>query len=437
MVKKDKKNDDVKISIIIPVYNCEKYLQQCLNSVLNQTMKNIEIICVNDGSTDTSVHIINGYLKQDNRMILLHQQNQGPGKARNLGIRSATGKYAAFLDADDYYLESDALEMMFRACEENRVKAAGSLRKSLIDGNEKPEMLFDDIFPHNTVTVGQKVIVIKYADCQIDYDYQSFLFERKMLLDNQILFPDYRRFQDPPFLVKALYTAKTFAVVNVYLYCYRFFGMSSRFDTKKTADLLKGLTENLVFAQNHHLDILFENTVSRLEYEYAGIIRRNILPYDLSILTLLLNANQIINNYYNTSSFILRPLQMILEDAASGCADYEKRLLQKIQKQEAVYIYGAGKLAKKFIKYLFSKSLANKILFIIVSEISSNTKNGISLFELDGISLAAVWDERLINKERLVLIAAGYNYYKDIVNNLKENGFVNYEVLDYSFLEEL
>ncbi len=435
----NKKSNNVKITIIIPVYNCEKYLEQCLCSVLNQTIRDLEIICINDGSTDNSVSIINRYLKQDDRIILLNQKNQGPGKSRNLGIARAKGKYAAFIDADDYYLESDALEKMFSACEDNHVKAAGSLRKSLIDGVEKTERLFEDILQKKLQPDGdlehENVGIITYEECQMDYDYQSFLFERKMLQDNQILFPDYRRFQDPPFLVKALHAAGTFAVVKAYLYCYRYSGVLSRFDTAKTADLLKGLTENLVFAQEHHLDILFENTVSRMEYEYAGVILRNISPGDLNILKLLLDANQIICTYYCDRNFVLRPLRMVLEDAASGIAAYENRLLQQIQKQEAVYIYGAGKLAKKFINYLRSKRLLEKISAVIVSDLNSNP--GASAFETEGIALREVCDERIANKERLVLIVAGYIYYKDIIKSLTRNGFANYEALDYSFLEGL
>ena len=91
-----------KISIVIPVYNVELYLRRCLDSVCNQTFKNLEIICVNDGSTDTSALILEEYAKKDNRIKVIHQKNQGLSVARNVGMREVTGQYCAFLDSDDF-----------------------------------------------------------------------------------------------------------------------------------------------------------------------------------------------------------------------------------------------------------------------------------------------------------------------------------------------
>jgi len=92
----------VKVSIIIPVYNVEKYLRQCLDSVVNQTLKDIEIICVNDGSTDNSLHILEEYADKDPRVRVLNQENMGSGVARNRAIKQATGEYIGFMDSDDY-----------------------------------------------------------------------------------------------------------------------------------------------------------------------------------------------------------------------------------------------------------------------------------------------------------------------------------------------
>ena len=90
-----------KISVIIPVYNVEKYIRECLDSVLEQSLKDIEIICVNDGSTDSSRNILLEYRKKDSRVIVLDKQNGGLSSARNSGIDIAQGKYVLFLDSDD------------------------------------------------------------------------------------------------------------------------------------------------------------------------------------------------------------------------------------------------------------------------------------------------------------------------------------------------
>ena len=96
-------NKKPKVSIVIPVYNAEKYLKQCLNSIISQTYHNIEIICIDDGSNDNSLNILKRYAEDDNRFIVLKQQNQGAAVARNEGIKRAAGKYIIFLDSDDYF----------------------------------------------------------------------------------------------------------------------------------------------------------------------------------------------------------------------------------------------------------------------------------------------------------------------------------------------
>lgn len=106
----------VKVSVIIPVYNAEKYLRQCLESLINQTLKEIEIICVNDGSTDHSLQILREYEMIDPRVIILTQKNQHAGAARNTGMDYAHGKYYVFLDADDFF-ERNLLEEQFYQCE--------------------------------------------------------------------------------------------------------------------------------------------------------------------------------------------------------------------------------------------------------------------------------------------------------------------------------
>ena len=101
-----------KISIIIPIYNAEKYLKICLDSVIEQTYENIEIICVNDGSKDNSLEILREYQKKDNRIIIIDKKNEGVSEARNDGIKKSTGEYVTFVDADDW-IEKDAIETLY------------------------------------------------------------------------------------------------------------------------------------------------------------------------------------------------------------------------------------------------------------------------------------------------------------------------------------
>lgn len=107
------------ISVIIPVYNVEKYLNKCIDSVIKQDYKNIEILIVNDGSTDNSKEIGTYYEKKDERIKLINIENSGVSNARNIGIRSANGKYITFIDSDDY-VEKDYVSELYKMCTKNK-----------------------------------------------------------------------------------------------------------------------------------------------------------------------------------------------------------------------------------------------------------------------------------------------------------------------------
>lgn len=112
-----------KVSIIVPIYNSEKYMEKCIDSILNQTLNDIEIILVNDGSTDSSLEIAERYKQRDKRVIIINQINSGPSIARNNGIKIATGKYIGFVDSDDY-IEKTMYEKLFEVADNNKVNVA-------------------------------------------------------------------------------------------------------------------------------------------------------------------------------------------------------------------------------------------------------------------------------------------------------------------------
>ncbi len=130
-----------KVSVIIPVYNVEQFLARCLDSVLTQTFKDIEVICVNDGSTDNSAQILDDYSKKDNRIKLITQKNQGLSEARNNGLKQATGEYIYFLDSDDA-IEPQTIEICYQiSAKYNTDLVCFGYKKS--DGKELPEEIFD------------------------------------------------------------------------------------------------------------------------------------------------------------------------------------------------------------------------------------------------------------------------------------------------------
>ena len=116
--------EEVKISIIIPVYNVEKYLHECLDSIINQTFKDLEIICVDDGSTDKSSEILEEYEQKDKRFTVISQPNKGVSAARNRGMQQAKGKYIMFVDSDDY-VHPRFYELLLQALKEEGADIAG------------------------------------------------------------------------------------------------------------------------------------------------------------------------------------------------------------------------------------------------------------------------------------------------------------------------
>lgn len=135
----------IKVSIIIPIYNAEVYIQKCIESVENQTMKELEIICIDDGSIDTTLQVLYGLQKKDGRIRILKQSHAGSGAARNYGISKAKGSYISFLDVDDFYYDKNALQYMVNACEKNHVNICGSFLKVIDENGIQDYSLFPDI----------------------------------------------------------------------------------------------------------------------------------------------------------------------------------------------------------------------------------------------------------------------------------------------------
>lgn len=403
----------IKVSIIVPVYNCEKYLEQCIKSVLDQSLKEIEIICVDDGSTDHSVQIIEKFQLQDTRIKLFQQENQGAGIARNHGIHKAQGKYITFLDADDYYIDEKALEIMYDLCEEKGVAVCAGLRKNIINTMEETDVSFSDV---------KKNEILQYKDFQIDYNYQNFIFLKSHLEKYQIYFPNYRRFQDPPFLVKSLYAAKQFVVADTFLYAYRVSDMLPRFSVKKICDLLQGLIDNLLFAVDHDLDILFYQTKYRLEYEYVRIILNYFSSGPICILELLVRANQIICKKINNLDYVIRPLRGLLFYSE----EYEKKILQKIYEEDEIVLYGAGWLGKVFFSYLERHQLSEKVKAFVVSDLKDNPT------QIKKIPVVLLG--KLKEKSPYMFVAVGKNFQEEINIYIRKNNYGNYEILNDEFL---
>ena len=210
------------VSIIVPVYNCEKYFRQCLESIINQSYRNIEIILVNDGSTDNSGEICDTYASNDNRIRVIHTKNSGPAAARNIGIENAKGSLIFFIDADDY-VENDALELLIESYNRHKVDmVAGNFNKVKNSNIESKDNI---TFSSNKLLTKQDIL--DYSKCYLKKPNRFLLFafswgrlfKTSIIKENNIFFnTDLHTFEDVTFNFEYLkYTNNIFFLKkNIY-----------------------------------------------------------------------------------------------------------------------------------------------------------------------------------------------------------------------------
>lgn len=231
---------DYLVSVIIPIYNADKWLRECLDSVCGQSLHEIEIICVNDGSPDHSLDILKEYAGRDERIVIIDKKNEGVGAARNDGIRTARGEYVAFMDPDDKYADSSVLELLYTAAKEHDVLVAGGYLGCM---NEEGKRIPKDrsYFGIDFSCAG----LVRYEDFQCDLQFTAYVFCREFLIENNLFFPHYSRFQDPPFFTRTMTEAKVFFATDYMTYVYRVGTSKPRFKFEKAYDLMCGIADNL------------------------------------------------------------------------------------------------------------------------------------------------------------------------------------------------
>lgn len=265
MTRGKRENTIPKVSIIIPVYNAEKYLLRCLKSIEIQTLDDYEIICIDDGSTDKSLDMLIAYSMQNCRVTVQTQSNSGAGIARNRGIDLARGVFVSFIDPDDEYPDEFTLEKLYETAICKNVDICG--------GN----MI---VFEPNRVYRNEKITFncegyINYCEWQQQYGYTQFIYSRKLLIENGLSFPSYLRFQDPPFLVSVMSKAKKFYVINRDVYKYNWDPSHFCWNERRVNDLIRGITDCISMSAEEGLEKLHLDSVNTLEKVFAERILNN------------------------------------------------------------------------------------------------------------------------------------------------------------------
>ena len=276
---------EIRLSVVLPVYNVQKHLDQCMESLVRQTLTGVEYICIDDGSTDRSLRILRDYERYDARFRVMSQANAGVAVARNRGIAEARGKYVAFMDPDDLYPERTTLEKLWDAAETHGVAIAGGSWSE-----QHPTWVrtsFEGVYDQYTF---QRDELLTYADYQFDYGFHRFIYSLDLLRAHDIGFPELIRFQDPPFFVRAMVAAGEFYALAEPTYRYRWGHQKLDWNHRRTMAVLTGLQDVLGTAAHHSLDDLQALAWWRLTTEYRSRFTDRMLLGDATILETLIEC---------------------------------------------------------------------------------------------------------------------------------------------------
>ena len=163
-----------KISVILPIFNGEKFIAQCLENLLSQTLREIEIIVINDGSTDNTGKVLQEFTTQDSRIVIVEQENQGAGMARNAGLKIAKGEFIAFMDSDDRFYAPNTLEILYTYAKAHNAKICGGAMEFAFDfGAREREKEFGGFY-------FDKNGFVAYKDYQFDFGFTRFIYAQDL-----------------------------------------------------------------------------------------------------------------------------------------------------------------------------------------------------------------------------------------------------------------
>ncbi len=368
------KNESISVSIVVPVYNAAQYLKKCLDSIVNQTLTNIEIIIIDDGSTDGSTEICKKYAAKDSRIIYYKKENEGLAAARQDGIERASGEYVGFVDSDDW-LELNMYERMFSVAKENNADVvfcncffndSGRDKIYLTPGIYDRERVEKEILPRTLAGISEKGSnsVIRWSNC-------LRMYSLALIKENGISFGrGFRRSQDLQLTFETALCAQKYVSINDEpLYHNRTEG--------NAGSLSRGYTKNYWKLIRPLIDKLYEDV--------AGYKKQD-LSYYMHLCTFFFAVNGVQNEYEKSTFSFVKKL----------------RMLDEVVKDEAV------QNALKYVEYNKLNNYYKMIYFGLKG----------------GSSLSIVYNYAKHNLH--------YNFYNPLVRILANNKLVN---KIYSFLK--
>ncbi|SFI28875.1 MULTISPECIES: glycosyltransferase [unclassified Bacillus (in: firmicutes)] len=332
----------IKVSVIIPVYNAGKYITQCVESLLNQTLQQCEFIFINDGSTDNSREVIERYKELDNRIILINQENQGVSIARNKGLCLATGEYVGFVDADDY-IERAMYEVLYNSAKQDDCDVVISNINGEMEGHK---VAIRYPFPVDTVLkkeyIDQELLPYFLKTDHLNTAVNK-IYKNNIINENDVKFPEKVALgEDGMFNIEFFSNATSMKYINYAGYHYReVTGSATRNIVEK--DYFKRAVE----VYNMELPQIYTDKVDKVKAHQLKSIKfiNSVMSYiyiyftpskDVSFSTRYRYVKNMIRNKY-----VREALPVYCSENHSKLGRYEKAVIDMIRKKSAIGLYCA------------------------------------------------------------------------------------------------
>ncbi len=417
------------VSVIIPVYNAKQYLKECVDSVRKQTLTDIEIICVDDGSTDGSSTMLDHYAKEDERIKVIHKKNTGYGHSMNCGLRMAAGRYIAIVESDDY-IKQGMLKDLLELADRFDLDIAKADYEEFVGTSESIQFQYK--------SVAEESLYGKVLNPTVDtgvfegyISHWAGIYRKSFLEENQICFNETKgaSYQDLGFWFLAYAFARRVYLSNNAYYQYRQDNPNSSIADKAkvfcVCDEYEYIDSKLQRQQikYHKLQDVLQKCKL---YIYLYNLNRIAEEYKIDFLERFqqeyieaLKSGKLHTEFFTEYERFM--LSWIMEDAKGHylqSKEYPKRLLNQISEFETVIIYGAGMVGKKVLDIALKNGCKQNIIFA-VSQMDKNPS------QIQGIPVQQIDSLIKYKDTAVVLVAVTEKYQEEIKEKINKLGYRN------------
>nr|WP_302167715.1 glycosyltransferase [uncultured Schaedlerella sp.] len=421
-----------RVSIVIPVYNVEKYLKECLDSVQNQTLRDMEIICIDDGSTDSSGAILDRYASQDPRFKIIHKKNEGYGKSMNIGIGLATAPYVGIVESDDW-VAPDMYEKLLKLMEEQQVDVIKTDFYRFYDNGEGGyiEQYVPLIIEKRLWDLYNKKICTEDHEEVFQFHRYTWtgLYNKDFLSKTHILHNETpgASYQDNGFWFQTMVKAKSLYFSNQAFYRYRIDNLGSSMNSKGKA---YAICDEYDFVRD---TLVKMGEAGKKYYRWASYIKITDCIQTLARVADEYKeglALRIKKEFFDAKQGDIDPIMysdswklIMFELFANSKAYIEKeneknfRIRNIDSTYDRIIIYGAGKIGQAVLSFLKERRLQTKIKYIAVTETDNNPQF------ISGIPVKKIENLRNYKSNALIIISVGQRAFPAVKTILQTENF--------------